>query len=71
MGKTYLTENEVREEIREKTKASSLRRTAKEYGLSAAYLSDILADQRDVSERVAGLFGFDKFVTTEVKFQRK
>ena len=71
MGKTYLTEEEVREEIREKTEASSLRQTAKEYGLSPAYLSDILAGKRDVSEHVAALFGFDKTVTTEVKFERQ
>lgn len=66
-----MTEDEVRDEIREKTKASSLRRIAREYHLSAAYLSDILAGRRDISEHVAGLFGFDKTVTTEVKFQRQ
>jgi len=66
-----LTEDEVRDEIREKTRASSLRRVAKEYSLSPAYLSDILTGRRDVSEHVAGLFGFDKTVTTEVKFQRQ
>ena len=66
-----MTEDQVRDEIREKTKASSLRRIAKEYGLSPAYLSDILSGQRGVSEKVAGIFGFYKTVTTEVTFRRK
>jgi len=70
MGKTYLTEDEVRDIIRERTKESSLRKVAGEMQLSPAYLSDILSGRRDISEYVAGLFGFDKTVTTEVKFQR-
>lgn len=70
MGK-WLTEDDVRVVIREETKKSSLRKTAKAYHLSAAYLSDILTGRRDVSEYVAGLFGFDKMVMTEVKFKKQ
>jgi hypothetical protein len=71
MGKTPLTEAQVRAEIRKVVDESSLRKTAKEYQLSPAYLSDILNERRDVSEYVAGLFGFDKEVTTVVKFWRQ
>ena len=52
MGKTYLTEDEVRDIIRERTKESSLRKVAGEMQLSPAYLSDILSGRRDISDRV-------------------
>lgn len=71
MGKTYLTEDEVRAAIRKVTQESSLRQVAAEKNLSPAYLSDILTARRSVSEYVAGLFGFDRIEKTTVKFQRQ
>lgn len=67
--KTYDTEDVV-EAIRKRTQATSLRQTARELGLSAPYLGDILLGRRAVSETVAEAFGFRREVITEHKFTK-
>ena len=70
MGKTYSIED-VLGVIRREVEGSSLRAAGGKVGLSAAYLSDILHNRRDVSDEVAKKFGFRKIVTTKVWFERE
>lgn len=67
--KTY-TQDEVLAAIRKRTDASSIRSVAKELGLSAAYLSDVLLGNRQVSDKVAESFGFQREVVTEIRFRK-
>jgi transcriptional regulator with XRE-family HTH domain len=67
--KTYSADDVV-DIIRKRTKESSLRQTARDLGLSASYLSDILLGRRDVSETVAEAFGYKREVVTEHKFTK-
>jgi lambda repressor-like predicted transcriptional regulator len=67
--KTY-TQDDVLATIRTRTDASSIRSVAKELGLSAAYLSDVLLGNRQVSDKVAESFGFQREVVTEIRFRK-
>ena len=62
-----LTQDDARALIRQKVaKAKSAIKVAKELDISPAYLSDILAGKRDVSEAVAHKLGY-KRLTVYVK----
>lgn len=67
MNKTY-TEDEVLAAIRKRTDSSSIRAVARELGVSAPYLSDVLLRKRTISVKVANLFGFRREIVTEVRF---
>lgn len=58
--------------IRKETEGSSLRQAAKRFGISAAYLSDILRGNREISDRIAAKFGFTREVKviTKVVFRK-
>jgi len=62
----YLTENDVRNKLREKVLARKGRggatAVAAEIGFSLPYLSDIMASRRDVSERFAEKLGYKRVV---------
>lgn len=45
------------------TKAPSLRALAREWGMSAAYLSEVRLGQRPVSDRLMAKLGIEKRVT--------
>jgi hypothetical protein len=49
----------------------SSQRVAGRVGIGAPYLSDITRGNRQVSDAVAALFGFDREVVTTVTFRRK
>jgi len=67
-----VTRDEVIAVIRKETEGSSLRQAAKRFGISAAYLSDILRGNREISDRIAAKFGFKREikVITEVVFRK-
>lgn len=67
--KTF-TQDDVLAVIRVRTEATSIRAVARELGLSAAYLSDILLGRRAVSETVAEAFGFQREIVTEIRFRK-
>ena len=67
--KTY-TQDEVLAVIRERTDSASIRQVAREIGVSAPLLSDMLQGKKAVSDRVAELFGFRREVLTEIRFRR-
>jgi len=52
-------------------KSGGIRPGARALGLSAAYLSDILANRRNVSMRVAGRLGYRRIDKTIVKFVKE
>jgi transcriptional regulator with XRE-family HTH domain len=68
--KTILTSDEILEQIREVISTSSLRQVAKDMGISAPYLSDILLGRRMISENVARVLGYERSVKTEVVFKK-
>jgi transcriptional regulator with XRE-family HTH domain len=70
MPKTY-TQDDVLADIRKVAERSSLRQTAERIGVSAAYLSDILAGNRAVSDTIAEAFGYEREIVTEVIFRKK
>lgn len=57
-----LTEAEVKTLLRKKVYAASQKEIAKELGISAAYLCDILQGRRDVSASVAAMLGLRRHV---------
>jgi lambda repressor-like predicted transcriptional regulator len=67
VNKTY-TEDDVLAAIRKRTDLSSIRAVARELGVSAAYLCDVLSRKRTISVKVAKLFGFRRETVTEVRF---
>ena len=70
MPETY-TQDDVLGTIREAVNESSLRQTAERIGVSAAYIGDILAGNRGVSETIADAFGYEREIVTEVIFRKK
>jgi transcriptional regulator with XRE-family HTH domain len=65
-----LTQDDVLNAIRAEVKNSSVRAVARRIGVSAAYISDVLLDKRQVSERLARLFGFEREIIKEVVFRK-
>lgn len=59
---------EMLEIIRKDVEKTTLRKTAKRIGVTPAYLSDILRERRDISQTVAGLYGFERQAIKEVFF---
>jgi plasmid maintenance system antidote protein VapI len=53
------TETQVVEIIRKEVGKSSQRQVAREKGITAAYLNDIIHGRRKVSAAVAALFGYE------------
>jgi len=70
MPKTY-TQEDVLADIRKAVEESSLRKTAERIGVSAGYLSDILNDNRAVSDSIAEAFGYEREIVTKVTFRKK
>jgi plasmid maintenance system antidote protein VapI len=70
MARTY-TESEVVERIKRETQTTSLRRVARQIGVSAGYLSDIINGNRAVSDNMALAFGFERETKTTVVFRKK
>jgi hypothetical protein len=70
MPRTYSNE-EVISHIHAECNKTSLRNTAARKGVSPAYLSDVIRGNRQISERVAEAFGFERDVVTKVIFRRK
>lgn len=70
-GEVEYDENDVRGVIGAEITATSLRKVAKRIGMSPAYLSDIMRNRRAISESVAGYFGFDREIYTEIIFRKK
>jgi plasmid maintenance system antidote protein VapI len=69
MPKTY-TQDDVLADIRKVVEASSLRQTAERINVSAAYLSDVLAGNRGVSDNMAAAFGYTREIVTKVIFRK-
>lgn len=57
--------------MRKECEMSSLRKVAARYGISPAYLSDMIRGNRAISERVAAILGFDKNTSTVTTFTKK
>ena len=68
MAKTY-TSDEVLKAIKKRMEGSSIREAAEGYGISAAYLHDILRGKRAISKNAAEKFGFEQIVKKEVVFK--
>jgi hypothetical protein len=65
-----ITSEDILEIIGKRIKESSLRTVAKEIEVSPAYLSDVMRNRRSVSDTIAGKFGFERIVKTEVVFRK-
>lgn len=53
-----LSVEDVKNRIWARTEGSSLRKVAKELGVSAAYLSDVMRGNRNISHKLAERLGF-------------
>jgi hypothetical protein len=69
MKKEY-TQADVLAVIRQEIDESSLRKTAKRISVTPAYLSDIMRGNRQVSQTIAEVYGFDREVITKVVFRK-
>lgn len=71
MAKTY-TPEEVLKSLAARIAKSSLRQTAVHYGVSAAYLSDVMRGKRDVSKKLSAALGLTRTVAVSkvITFER-
>lgn len=70
MPKTF-TEEDVIAEIQKACDRSSQKDVAEGIGISAPYLSRILAGRDPVTDNIAAAFGYEREVVTQSIFRRK
>jgi hypothetical protein len=64
-----IDENAMRSQVWARINNASLRKVAIELGISAAYLSDIMAEKRAVSSRVAEKLGYQRVISRTIVFR--
>ena len=67
-----MTEDDARRLLREQCEtAGGQRAWARRHKLSAAYVSDVLSERRDIGPAICEALGLEKVIKYTVKFTRK